>query len=69
MLGSISNLDDFTLGKILLFRDQNCSVEENSYLITAIIEYLVDSDRFGGSLLQLWFKFLECIYDSLLFLK
>ena len=62
ILGSISNLDGYTLGK-------NCTLEENSYIVTAIIKYLVDSGRLDGSLLQLWFKFLECIYESLLFLN
>ena len=49
VLGSISNLDDYTLVKILLFGDQNYIQEENSYIIT--IKYLVDSERFGGPLL------------------
>ena len=45
-MGSISNLDEYTLFKILLFGDQNSSQEENSYMINATIKYLVDSERF-----------------------
>ena len=50
-MGSISNLNDYTLVKILLFGDQNYSQEENLYIITATIKYLVDSERFDIPLL------------------
>ena len=45
-MGSTSNLDDYTLVKILLFGDQNYSQEGNSYIINPAIKYLVDSERF-----------------------
>ena len=51
VLGSISNLDKYTLVKILLFGDQNYSQEEQSSIINATIKYLVDSERFDGPLL------------------
>ena len=50
-LGSISYLDDYTWVKILLFGDQNYSQQENSYNINATNKYLIDSERFDGSLL------------------
>ena len=50
-MGSISNIDDYTLVKILLFGGQNYSQEENAYIINATIKYLVDSERFNGPLL------------------
>ena len=50
-LGSITNLNDYTLVKILLFGDQNYTQMENSYIINATIKYLVDSKRLGGLLL------------------
>ena len=48
VLGSISNIDDYTLVKILLFGGQNYSQEENAYIINATIKYLVDSERFNS---------------------
>ena len=65
-MGSISNIDDYTLVKILLFGGQNYSQDENAYIINATIKYLVDSERFNSQHLQLWFKCLKCIYDFFL---
>ena len=36
-MGSISNVDDYTLVKTLLFGDQNHSQEENSYITNATV--------------------------------
>ena len=54
VLGSITNLSDCTLVKILLFGYQNYTQVENSYIINATIKYLVDSVRFNGPLLLLY---------------
>ena len=62
-MGGIANLDDYTLSKILLFRDPNYSQLDNSYKINRTIKYLVDSERFCGSLL------LELLAFNWLFLK
>ena len=51
ILGSIINLDEYTLVKILLFRNQNYSQEENLYIVIATVTYLVDLERFDGPLL------------------
>ena len=54
VLGSITNISDLSdcaLVKILLFGDQNYTEIENSYIINAIIKYLVDSERLNGPLL------------------
>ena len=50
-LGSIVNLD-YTLVKIVLYEDQSYSQEENSYIINAIIKYLVNSDRWPTSVVS-----------------
>ena len=50
-MGSISNLHNYTLVKILLFGDQNYTQEENSYIINATIKYLVDSEIFDNPLM------------------
>ena len=54
VLGSItkiSDLSDCALVKILLFGDQNYTQVENACIINATIRYLLDSERFNGSLL------------------
>ena len=51
VLGSITNLSDCTLVKILLLEDQNYTQVENS---KATIKCLVDSERFNGPLLKLY---------------
>ena len=50
-MGSIVNLD-YTLVKIVLYEDQSYSQEENSYIINAIIKYLVNSDRWPTSVVS-----------------
>ena len=49
VLGSVTNLNDCTLIKILLFGDQNYTQVENLYIIDATIKHLVDLERFNSS--------------------
>ena len=53
-LGSITNLNEYTLVVILIFGDQSYTQVESSYIINAAIEYLVDSERFDGPLMKLY---------------
>ena len=43
-MGSITNLNDYILVKVLQFGDQIYTQVENSFIINATIKYLLDSE-------------------------
>ena len=49
--GSILNLSDNSLVLLLLYGDSNLNENENSIILNATIKFLIESERFNGSLL------------------